>query len=366
MLVNRFVFRFCLLIASTMILSSVNGKEPSISEELRPLVPHRVLSLIHAPEVHKELNLNESEVSALEVQFQSWDGDWFRSRNLTSERNLEELDRLEKEFWGWAKGAWSADKLKRLKQLEAQSQGHRMFLRKEVAKAIKLTPVQVKKFTDLAMATEVSEKILQEMITKGVDTTAATKAVAVAVAAEQEAIATLFTPEQTKALRVLVRPVFDTKQLKRIYPMAPEFASDADWFNSPPLTLESLRGKVVVIHFYAFQCHNCHANFEIYRRWFEKYNGQGVVVIGIQSPETTTERDPVAVRNAAKERNLEFPIIMDRDMKNWNNWANTMWPTVYVVDKRGYLRYWWQGELNWKGATADKTVEAVIEAALAE
>jgi peroxiredoxin len=302
----------------------------------------------------------------LEEQFQKWDGDWFRSRNLKSEKSFAELDRLEKEFWAWAKGAWSAEQLKRLKQIEAQSQGNRMFLRKEIAKAVKLNSVQVKKFTDLATNTETTQKRLLELAIKGGDTSAATEAVAEATSAEQKAIASILTPEQTKDLKALVGSIFDTKQLKRIYPMAPEFAPDTEWFNSSPLTLELLKGKVVVVHFYAFQCHNCHANFEIYRRWHEKYADQGVVVIGIQSPETPTERDPNAVREAAKDRKLEFPIIMDREMKNWDRWANTMWPTVYVIDKRGYLRHWSQGELNWKGATADKTVEAVIEAALAE
>ncbi len=89
-------------------------------------------------------------------------------------------------------------------------------------------------------------------------------------------------------------------------------------------------------------------------------------MIGIQSPETSKERDPQAVRQAAAERGLEFPIIMDTDMKNWDTWANRLWPTVYVVDKRGYLRHWWLGELNWQGATGDKVIEQVVEAALAE
>lgn len=366
MLMNRFVHRVGLLIASIMICAPVSAQAPSVSAELRPLVPHRVFSLIHAPEVHKELGLNDAEVGQLEEQFQKWDGDWFRSRNLPTEKSFAELDRLEKEFWVWAKGAWTAEQLKRLKQIEAQSQGNRMFLRKEIAKAVKLTSVQVKKFTDLASATEVAQKKLGELAMKGGDTSAATEAVAEATSAEQKALNAVLTPDQIKELKGLVGPIFDTKQLKRIYPMAPEFAPDTEWFNSSPLTLESLRGKVVVVHFYAFQCHNCHANFEIYRRWHEKYAEQGVVVVGIQSPETQTERDPNSVREAAKDRKLEFPIIMDREMKNWDRWANTMWPTVYVIDKRGYLRHWWQGELNWKGATADKTVESIIEAALAE
>mgnify|MGYP003467310104 FL=1 len=93
---------------------------------------------------------------------------------------------------------------------------------------------------------------------------------------------------------------------------------------------------------------------------------KGVEVIGIQTPETSQERDPAAVKSAAASRKLEFPILVDLESKNWGAWGNTMWPTVYVVDKNGYIRHWWQGELNWKGATADKTIENVVQKLLDE
>jgi peroxiredoxin len=148
--------------------------------------------------------------------------------------------------------------------------------------------------------------------------------------------------------------------------MAPELVAVEHWINSEPLTLAKLRGKVVLVHFYAFQCHNCHANFDIYRRWHGQLRERGVVVLGIQTPETSRERDPQAVKAAARDRELQFPILVDLDSENWKAWGNTMWPTVYVVDKQGYLRHLWQGELNWNGATADKTIEQVVEQALAE
>src|SRR5690606_34428722 len=118
-----------------------------------------------------------------------------------------------------------------------------------------------------------------------------------------------------------------------------------------------LRGKVVVIHFYAFQCSNCHANFPIYRRWHQEWADKDVVLIGIQTPETQPEHELKAIRAAAKEKELKFPIVADLKADCWKSWGNTMWPTVWVVDKHGYLRVWWEGELNWQGATGDKTIE---------
>ncbi len=69
---------------------------------------------------------------------------------------------------------------------------------------------------------------------------------------------------------------------------------------------------------------------------------------------------------AAKKDGFKFPVLIDLKHENWNAWSNTMWPTVYVIDKRGYIRFWWQGELNWKGATTDKTIEKVVDRLLME
>ena len=142
--------------------------------------------------------------------------------------------------------------------------------------------------------------------------------------------------------------------------MAPDFSPSADWLNSPALSLEQLRGKVVLVHFYAFQCHNCQANFDVYRRWHDRF-GDDVVVVGIQTPETPDERRRDRVAAAVKLDDFKFPVIFDAASEHWKTWGNTMWPTVYVIDKKGYLRRWWQGELRWKGADTDQQLESLIE-----
>ena len=91
-----------------------------------------------------------------------------------------------------------------------------------------------------------------------------------------------------------------------------------------------------------------------------------MVLIGIQTPETALERDPVAVARAAGDEELAFPILIDLEAAKWKNWSNTMWPTVYVIDKQGYLRQWWQGELRWQGATGDQSIEKLVEELLVE
>jgi peroxiredoxin len=351
---------------SSWVLAQPNNSVPSetvlVPKNLRPLVSHRLLPLLHAPEVHAELKLDDQQVARLEDWFSEVDGPWFRARILPQDAQWLELDRLEAATRRWLTQHWRPETLQRLQQLEWQSLGTRMFLRDDFAVAMKLAPEQQQKIAELARATEAAAR----NVAGASPQPDAVRAASQAQQAEREGIPRLLKPDQQRRFSELTGAPFATEKLKRIYPMAPELVPVPDWINSSPVTLKSLRGKVVLVHFYAFQCHNCQANFDIYRRWHEKLEEQGVVVLGIQTPETSLERDPKAVIRAATEKGLDFPILVDLKSENWKAWGNTMWPTVYVIDKRGYLRHWWQGELNWQGATGDTTIEHVVDDALSE
>lgn len=86
----------------------------------------------------------------------------------------------------------------------------------------------------------------------------------------------------------------------------------------------------------------------------------------MHTPETERERDSQAVRAKAQEEKFKFPILIDAEKENWNAWGNSMWPSVYLIDKRGYVRYWWYGELNWQGAKGEEVMRQRIEELLAE
>ena len=73
-----------------------------------------------------------------------------------------------------------------------------------------------------------------------------------------------------------------------------------------------------------------------------------------------------SVKQKAEEAKFEFPILIDNERQNWNAWGNSMWPSVYLIDKHGYVRYWWLGELNWEGAEGEKILRGRIEELLAE
>ncbi|MBX3420830.1 MAG: redoxin domain-containing protein [Pirellulaceae bacterium] len=329
-------------------------------EDNSRLVPQNLLKLMHASEVHSELQLKPQQVKSLETLFAKIDGAWFRARNLPQEKQFEVVEGLEKQVWDWARKSTDARQVRRLRELLYRSYGVRMLLVSDVIKAIDLEPSQVDTFRELARTSDSAQQRLFQATLSGQGVEEAQQAVKTALLQENQAVTKLLDTTQRTKVNQLRGQEFDVQSLERIYPMAPELEPVAKWINAQPLTLASLRGKVVLLHFYAFQCSNCHANFEHYQRWHKQYGDQ-VVVLGIQTPETAAEADPQKVQSAAQDRGLDFPIMVDVDKKNWNAWNNTMWPTVYVIDQDGYLRHWWQGELNWKGATGDKQIEELVD-----
>ncbi len=343
------------------------GQPPNqTSGNVNLLIPQNLLGLVHAPEVHEELGLSPSQVGQLERLFEEIDGDWFRARILPPDQQYAEVERLERKLRAWFKQNASVEQRDRLEQLEYRAQGTRMLLRPDLGSRLELKASQQAKLAELARAANEATQQLRTATMKNQVTEELKDAVVQASTAEQRAPKTVLRPEQLQQLSQILGRPFDTTKLKRIYPMAPELVSVEHWINSEPITLKELRGKVVLVHFYAFQCHNCHANFDHYRKWHEEFDDNEVVVLGIQTPETSRERDPAAVIEAAEERKLDFPILVDLKSENWTAWSNTMWPTVYVIDKNGYLRHWWQGELNWKGATGDKTIHDLVVQLLGE
>jgi peroxiredoxin len=147
---------------------------------------------------------------------------------------------------------------------------------------------------------------------------------------------------------------------------APELRDVTDWVNSEPLSMAKLRGKVVVVHFWTNGCYNCVNNYPHYKAWQERYAGKDVVIIGIHTPETSGERHIERIKAQASKHGLKFPIAVDNNLSNWNAWENRVWPTVYVVDRRGVVRYGWEGELSYKGAAGEETVRKAIDALLLE
>jgi thiol-disulfide isomerase/thioredoxin len=141
---------------------------------------------------------------------------------------------------------------------------------------------------------------------------------------------------------------------------APELAGLDPWVNSAPLTMEGLRGRVVLVNFWTFGCHNCRNTLPKVKSWHERYADRGLVIVGIHTPELEFERSPAAVEAAVREHGIAWPVAIDGAYRTWNAYGNRYWPAFYFVDKRGVVRHARFGE----GGYADS--ERWIERLLAE
>ena len=122
----------------------------------------------------------------------------------------------------------------------------------------------------------------------------------------------------------------------------------------------------IVVHFYCFGCINCVRNLPHYKAWRKDFDPARVQIVGIHRPETEAEYDIEKVRQKAAEAGLTFPIAVDNESANWNAWANRIWPSVYLVDKQGFVRYWWYGELNWQETRGEPWMRSRITELLNE
>ena len=141
---------------------------------------------------------------------------------------------------------------------------------------------------------------------------------------------------------------------------APEFRGIGGWINTRPLTLERLRGKVVLVDFWTYSCVNCIRTFPYLRDWHQKYGDLGLVIVGVHTPEFEFERRRDNVEEAARVHGLEYPIALDSNYATWNAYMNNSWPAKYLIDQHGDIRFRHFGE----GAYAE--TEEKIRELLAE
>jgi thiol-disulfide isomerase/thioredoxin len=124
----------------------------------------------------------------------------------------------------------------------------------------------------------------------------------------------------------------------------PSLGGATGWLNSQPLTKDGLRGKVVLVDFWTYTCINWLRTLPYVRAWAGKYKEQGLVVIGVHTPEFRFEKDVDNVRRAVKDRKIDFPVAIDNDYAIWRAFDNHYWPALYVIDAQGRIRHHQFGE----------------------
>lgn len=125
---------------------------------------------------------------------------------------------------------------------------------------------------------------------------------------------------------------------------APELTGIHQWLNSPPLSMKALRGKVVMIDFWTHACVNCVRTLPHVQRWHERYAAQGLVVVGVHTPEFAFERSTESVQRAIRRHGLTYPVAQDNRYQTWNAYANQYWPAIYLVDRQGRIVFTHFGE----------------------
>jgi cytochrome c biogenesis protein CcdA/thiol-disulfide isomerase/thioredoxin len=160
------------------------------------------------------------------------------------------------------------------------------------------------------------------------------------------------------------------------YGLAPAFVTNGMWFNtegvvpmpgqpseggSMPLSLQSLRGKVIVVDFWTYSCVNCVRTLPYLKAWYDTYRSRGLVIIGVHTPEFEFEKKSANVERAIKDLGVDWPVVQDNDYSQWNAYANQFWPAHYFIDAKGHVRYFHFGEGEYD--VSEKVIQALLKEA---
>jgi cytochrome c biogenesis protein CcdA/thiol-disulfide isomerase/thioredoxin len=138
----------------------------------------------------------------------------------------------------------------------------------------------------------------------------------------------------------------------------PSLAGAVEWLNSPPLTPEQLKGKVVLVDFWTYSCINCLRSIPYVRAWADKYKDQGLVVIGVHAPEFAFEKNIGNVKQAVAKLRIDYPVAVDNDYAIWRAFNNEYWPADYFIDAKGQIRHHFFGEGDY--AESEKVIQQLL------
>ena len=332
-------------LGATSSRADVTPPEPDASEApLRD--PSMLVRLIRSEAVKDDLALKSEQGKDVDALVADVEYPLFQLRDLPPKEKRDRINALADKIDASLKHILTPEQTQRLFEIGFRAHGWPALLAPEPAKALNLSAEQT---ADL-------RRILDEMA----------KSKANSIAPFEERILALLKPAQKTELTRLSGAPFDFSKVPQVASRAPELRDVTDWINCEPVTLAGLRGRVVAVHFFAFGCSNCVNNQPHYQAWHKDFADKKVTILGIHTPETKREREVANLAADVRARKIAYAVAVDNKSSNWAAWANHVWPSVYLIDKRGYVRYWWYGELNWNGAEGEQFMRKRIEELLAE
>lgn len=202
-------------------------------------------------------------------------------------------------------------------------------------------------------------------ISLGLDTGILARLSTVSTGGIEQALVQKLTPSKDN-INVTPSPYLAASTTKEVPPLIdggpmPSLDGAVQWLNSPPLTAESLRGKVVLVDFWTYSCINCLRTLPYVKAWAEKYRDQGLMVIGVHAPEFAFERDISNVTKEAKKLGVTYPIAIDNNFTLWRAFNNNYWPAHYFIDANGHIRYTHFGEGQY--AESERVIQELLRQA---
>ncbi len=149
-------------------------------------------------------------------------------------------------------------------------------------------------------------------------------------------------------------------QIAEAHSAAPDFVGISNWFNSGPLSIGDLRGKVVLVDFWTYGCYNCVNTLPYVTKLYETYKDKGLVVVGIHTPEFPFERSAANVQAALRRHGITYPVGQDNESATWDAWRNQYWPAQYIVDQSGNIVFSHAGEGQYD--EIERTVRRLLNA----
>lgn len=327
----------------------------------KPASPNPIVQLIRDPTVQTELRLTALQVSAIDDAYGKIEAQLWLMRDAVAGPAAERQASLAAELEPDLEQILNPPQQQRLRQLVVQARGWAGLTTPQFSSQLGISSDQVRRIESIVEDTRAA---IQEAAASS--QAARSDAIAQLRKREGSSVQKLLSTGQRQQLAELVGQKFDLSQVRPLTFTAPELKAVDLWVGSPALKLSDMRGKVLAFHFWTFGCINCVHNLPHYKRWHEQYADRGLVVLGMHTPETSAERVLSALEAKVKEYAIAYPVAADHESQNWVAWGNSMWPSVYLVDKRGRVRYWWYGEMNWQGTQGEKFMRQKIEELLAE
>ncbi len=330
-------------------------------------IPEPLLFLLREPAVQQDLKLSREQLLGLTRLNHGFDHDLLASRTWPPDKAQGRLSEVMAATKEHLTDSFTREQLVRLQQLTYRTRGIRFVLLPAVVEKLALTDTQRSQIEKIVEESQTQRDAIQKQLLDAKLPYADAEHASIKIQTdEQKQIIELLNPDQQRKLVDLIGPAFDLQQLGSVTFSAPDIPATGTWINSSPQRLRDLRGRVVAVHFWTFGCINCIHNYPWYKQWYDAYTDQGLVLLGVHTPETDGERQVEQVREKVKQEGFKFPIVIDNDLEIWKQWGNSMWPSVYLVDKQGRIRYWWYGELNWENAGGQKIMAQRIQELLAE